>query len=127
MKNKKPAVKCIPCETSSILCPRHELPKPAAPKSSPLPFKIMRVVEDEPEEGESGTIYRYNVMDSYGKEVVWTWDKDYAELIVRRVNQGPAFDAMFRALENQMKIVDELGLDGHDEARAAIKLARAVR
>lgn len=64
--------------------PRERKP---APKSQhpPGPWKVLRRVADDPaalpREGESGIIYQYVVMDEYGKEVMWTFDKEHARLI----------------------------------------------
>lgn len=76
--------------------------KPSAkPTHSPLPWKVVRTVEDEPEEGESGTIYRYGIIQG-SVELLHTWDEKDAALIVRRVNQGPAFDAMVEAIDEAL-------------------------
>lgn len=55
-------------------------------KAGKAAWYVRRVAVDEPEEGESGTIYEYEVRDENDGIVFTTYEQDKAELVTKAVN-----------------------------------------
>jgi hypothetical protein len=90
-------------------------PKAKAVASKPpfpfaLPLSVGRVAIDEPEEGESGTIYEYRIKDGHGDLLNVTYDADYADMVKRAVNSHAA---LVQALKEVLEWAD------HDEDHPA--------
>lgn len=99
---------------------------PSASQTSPLPWSSEKLMTDLD-----------SLKDATGEQIVCINSND-ADLIVRRVNQGPAFDAMAAALDSADYII-ETRCKKHDpksraaccivrdEIRAALTLAKESR
>lgn len=112
--------------------------KKAAPQSSPLPWDTAEgangdvlITCQHPRGIDDDVAHVYGGNDA---ETAKAWEN--AALIVRRVNQGPAFDAMFRELTRLERVLCDRATDaGHGPdndidvtmCRAALRLAQEVR
>lgn len=103
--------------------------KPAAPKSSPLPWRIVGIDPHDDMTVITGDDSLSLARCEYRTD---------AAIIVRRVNQGPAFDAMVEVCLTLSSLAPSAeGLGGHapigaffiaaERARAALKLAQEAR
>lgn len=141
MATKKPAVpqssshKCPNCSCkvqfspSTNLCGHCRLGRPchALPQSSPLPISIHKT---------PAHVNFKILVDVNGKQFGTAQDDEKSALIVRRVNQGPAFDAMVEALHELIHTHPSTGNNDTwtriqesaiTKARAALKLAQEVK
>ena len=104
--------------------------KPAAPKSSPLPWEAVGNITTGRKIQTAGRMavafipQKYADDGSCPQEYQDQADADQA-LIVRRVNQGPAFDAMVEALELCVVGLEPVG-DASDTPGIAYRKARAA-